>query len=120
MGKGSAWTDAEDAILRKHFRNGNGAGNCYRLLGGKRSNSAIHGRAYKIGLIGCRMSKTNVLLKMHDKPFGSLFNARSVGGNIDLLESMQKDGLISSKEDRWFLSVNQHAALSFLFAESKP
>lgn len=116
MGKGNRWLDAEDEVLRNHYSDGDGAGNCHRLLGGKRSNSAIHGRAYKIGLVGCQASKTNILLKMHDKPAGSRFPTRSVGGNIELLESMKNDSLISQKDGSWFLSENQYAALSFLFA----
>ena len=113
---GKPWTDAEDKILRENYREGDGANNCYRLLGGKRSNSAIHGRAYNTGIIGCHMSKTNILLKMHDKPAGTRFDARSVGGNVDLLDAMLKDGLISSENGAWFLAQNQHDALSFLFA----
>ena len=109
------WSEAEDEILRNNYRAGDGAGNCHRLLGGKRSNSAIHGRAYKTGLIGCQMSKTNILLKMHDKPLGTRFNTRSIGGNIDLLKTMLKEGLISSKDGDWFLAQNQYDALSFLF-----
>ena len=109
------WSDAEKTILRENYREGKGAGKCYRLLGGKRSNSAIHGKAYSLGLIGCRMSKTNILLKMHERAAGSLFSTRSVGGNVDLLQAMQKDSLISSKDGNWFLSQNQHAAIGFLF-----
>lgn len=117
MGWAKKWSGDEEEILRHRFRRGDGAADCYRLLKGKRSNSAIHGKAYNMGLIGCRMSKTNILLKMHESPPGTLFSTRSIGGNLELLDSMAKDGLISAKSTGWVLTTNQHRAMSFLLGE---
>lgn len=111
------WSTDEEEILRRRYRRGDGAADCYRLLKGKRSNSAIHGKAYNMGLIGCRMSRTNILLKMHKRPPGTLHSTRSIGGNLELLDSMENDGLISAKSNGWFLSKNQHAAFGFLLGE---
>lgn len=72
------------------------------------------------------MTRTEILLTMHDQISRRIFRTMQLGGNTRQLEAMEDEGLISSESrggrgrDRrnWFLSDEQHAALAFLFGES--
>src|SRR5258708_7069583 len=110
------WTPREDDILRRNFRDGKGIDACVsRLRRNRRSGNAIYQRAQKISLVGVTMSKTTIILKMHNKPDGHVFRSRELGGNIEQLRAMEKAMLISSNDKGWFLSDRQHTAMSFLF-----
>lgn len=71
------------------------------------------------------MTRTEILITMHDQIPRRIFRTMQLGGNMRQLVAMEAEGLISSESrvgrgrDRrnWFLSDEQHAALSFLFAE---
>lgn len=74
------------------------------------------------------MTRTEVLLTMHAEISRRIFRTMQLGGNVRQLEAMEAEGLISSEsrggrgrdKRNWFLSDEQHAALSFLFADTKP
>ncbi len=71
------------------------------------------------------MTRTEILLTMHADISRRIFRTMQLGGNARQLEAMEADGLISSESRggrgadlrNWFLSDEQHAALTFLFAE---
>lgn len=71
------------------------------------------------------MTRTEILLTMHEQISRRTFRTMQLGGNTRQLETMEAEGLISSESrggrgrDRrnWFLSDEQHAMLSFLFAD---
>lgn len=71
------------------------------------------------------MTKTEILLAMHKKAPLSLFCTMQIGGNMRQLSKLEADGLVSSqhrysrggRQRDWYLSEEQHASLSFLFAE---
>ncbi len=73
------------------------------------------------------MTRTEVLLTMHEQISRRIFRTMQLGGNTRQLEAMEAEGLISSESrggrgrDRrnWFLSDEQHAALSFMFGEAE-
>jgi len=73
------------------------------------------------------MTRTEVLFTMHAEISRRIFRTMQLGGNTRQLEAMEDEGLISSESrggrgrDRrnWFLSDEQHAALSFMFGESE-
>jgi hypothetical protein len=68
------------------------------------------------------MTRTEILLTMHDKPARSLFYTMQIGGSVAQLSKMEAEGLIQSqsrygkgRQRDWYLSDDQHAALSFMF-----
>lgn len=71
------------------------------------------------------MTRTEVLLTMHAQISRRIFRTMELGGNVRQLQAMEDEGLISSesryggrhRQRNWFLSDEQHAALSFLFLE---
>lgn len=71
------------------------------------------------------MTKTEIMLTMHAQISRRIFRTMELGGNAPQLQAMEDEGLISSepryrgrhKQRNWFLSDDQHAALTFLFAE---
>lgn len=71
------------------------------------------------------MTRTEILLTMHGEISRRIFRTMQLGGNVKQLQTMEAEGLISSqsryggghRQRNWFLSDEQHAALSFLFAE---
>lgn len=71
------------------------------------------------------MTRTEILLTMHAQISRRIFHTMQLGGNVKQLQAMEDEGLISSqsryggrmRQRNWYLSDEQHAALSFLFAE---
>lgn len=69
------------------------------------------------------MTRTEVLLTMHDKPPRRLFYTMQLGGSMAQLRKMEAEGLICSiprygrgRQRDWYLTEEQRAALRFLFA----
>lgn len=70
------------------------------------------------------MTRTEILLTMHEKPARSLFYTMQLGGNMKQLANMESEGLIRSqsrygkgRQRDWYLSEDQHKTLSFMFDE---
>jgi hypothetical protein len=71
------------------------------------------------------MTRAEILLTMLDKPPRRLFYTMELGGNMRQLAKMEAEGLIRSqsrygrgRQRDWYLSEDQHAAGSFLFADA--
>jgi len=73
------------------------------------------------------MTRTEILLTMHAEISRRIFRTMQLGGSTKQLEAMEGEGLISSearyghglRQRNWFLSDEQHAALTVLFSDSE-
>ena len=68
------------------------------------------------------MTKTEVLLKMHEREPRRLFYTMELGGSMARLRKMEDEGLIRSqsryggrgRQRDWYLDEEQHSALGFM------
>jgi DNA-binding PadR family transcriptional regulator len=70
------------------------------------------------------VTRTEILMTMHEREPRCLFYTMQLGGNMRQLSKMEAAGLIRSysrhgrgRQRDWYLTEEQHEALSFLFAE---
>lgn len=71
------------------------------------------------------MTRSEILLAMADKQPRHLFKTMQLGGSASVLRKMEDEGLLKSQRrylggDRqrdWYLTEEQHHALSFLMAD---
>lgn len=71
------------------------------------------------------MTRTEILLTMHAQISRRIFRTMQLGGNVKQLRAMEDEGLIKSqsryggrmRQRNWYLTDEQHKALSFLFKE---